>query len=155
MTGTIHHYPMRIFEKQKKIIEDELDSHNITVDTFSYASNKQKENKNEIFTSEKLNKPDDLSETLKDLKIKDAEYYLSNSANKNDANGDPRGNPKTVTHTSDGKVKVKETRNKILQKNLLSNRTVPAVAPTMDHMIENRIITDERASHTLLTPALK
>ena len=70
-----------------------------------------------ILTSEKLDKSDDLEETLKDLKINDADYYESDSANGNDAKGDPESDPKTVNHTSDGKKrKVADTSNRILQK---------------------------------------
>ena len=38
------------------------------------------ENTNKIFTSEKIDKSDELADTLKDLKINDAEYYVPNSA---------------------------------------------------------------------------
>ena len=66
-------------------------------------------------TCEKLDKSDELSETLKDLKNNDAEYYVSNSENANDANGDPASDPKIITHTSDGKKrKVMNTSNRIL-----------------------------------------
>ena len=52
---------------------------------------------------------------LKDFTINDAEYYVSNSANSNDAKIEPASNPKTVNHTSDGKGKVEDTRNVIFQ----------------------------------------
>ena len=47
--------------------------------------------------SEKLDKLDALAETLKGYKINNAGYYASDSANKNDAIGNPESNPKTVT----------------------------------------------------------
>ena len=55
--------------------ESILDANNITADIFSHTSNKQIENANTIFTSEKLDKLDKLANALKDLKINDAGYY--------------------------------------------------------------------------------
>ena len=68
-------------------------------------------------TSEKIDKSDDPEETLKYLTINDSEYYVSDSANDNDAKGDPESNPKTVTRTSDGKKrKGMDTSNGFQQK---------------------------------------
>ena len=78
-----------------------------------------------IFTSEKLDKLDELADTLKDLTINGAEYYVSNSATVNDAKFSSASNSTTVTHTSDKKGKVIDTSNVNLQQKLLSNRTVP------------------------------
>ena len=39
------------------------DANNVTSDTFSHTPNTQRENANAIFTSEKLNKLDDLEDT--------------------------------------------------------------------------------------------
>ena len=76
--------------------------------------NTQRGNENAILTSEKLDKLDALAENLKDLKIKDSEYYVSDSVNSNDTKDDPARNLKTVTHTTDKKNrKVTETRNVI------------------------------------------
>ena len=47
------------------------DSNNVTEDTFSHTSNTQRENLNAIFTSEKLDKLDNLTDMLKDLAIND------------------------------------------------------------------------------------
>ena len=66
-------YNDKILEVMHKfIVEEELnahnitsDSHNVTVDTFSRTSNTQRENANAILTSEKVNKSDELAETLK------------------------------------------------------------------------------------------
>ena len=94
-----------------------MDAHNVTADTFSQTSNTQRENANAILTSEKLNISDDLAETLNDLTIKDAEYYISDSVNANYAKGDPASDLETVTHTSDGKkMKVTDSSNGILKK---------------------------------------
>ena len=66
-------------------------------------------------TSEKLDKLDELTETLKYLKINNAEYYAPDPANANDKKGNPASDPKTVTHTSDGnKIKFTYTSNVIL-----------------------------------------
>ena len=95
-----------------KVIEKESDANNITADTFSHMSNTQIDNANAIFTSEKLDKPDELADMLKDLTINDAEYYVSNSVTANDAKWDPASDPKTVTHTRDGKERVTNTSNR-------------------------------------------
>ena len=57
--------------------ESILDANNVTADTFSHTSNSQKDNANAIFTSEKLDKSDELEDALKDLTINNAEYYES------------------------------------------------------------------------------
>ena len=82
-----------------------MDAHNVTVDTFNCTSNTQIENANAILTSENLDKLYELVETLKDLTINAAEYYLSESVNSNDAKGNSASDPKTVDHTSDGNKK--------------------------------------------------
>ena len=51
------------------------DANNVTADTFFHTYNAQIENANAIFTSEKLDKLDDLEDALKDLTINDAKYY--------------------------------------------------------------------------------
>ena len=109
----------------KSITEEESDAHNITsdaqnvtADTFIQTPNTQRNNVNTILTSEKLDKSDELAETLKYLTINDAEYYVSDSANANDTKGDLTSDLKTVTHTSDGKKrKVTDIRNGICSKN--------------------------------------
>ena len=66
-------------------------------------------------TSEKLDKLDELKETLKYLKINDAEYYAPDSENANDTKNNPASDPKTVTNTSEGnKIKFTDTSNVIL-----------------------------------------
>ena len=131
------------------------DAENVTADTFSHTSNTQIDNANAIFTSEKLDKSDELADKLKDLTINDAQYYVSNSATANDAKGDPASDPKTVTHTSDGKGKVMDTINGNSQQKILSNRTLPVVVPTMNLRIDNRIVPIVGDFQTLFTPATK
>ena len=50
------------------------DTNNVTADTFSHASNTQRENTKTIFTSDSLDKSDELEDALEDVKINDAEY---------------------------------------------------------------------------------
>ena len=96
-----------------------MDAHNVTANNSSQTTathNTQGKNKNVIMTSERLNNSDALAETLKGLTINDAGFYESDSANKNDAKGDPASNPKVATHTSKGKKrKVTDTSNGDLQ----------------------------------------
>ena len=66
---------------------------------------------------------DELEDRLKDFTINNAEYYVTKSVTGNDAKFVPASDPKTVTHTSDGKVKVMDTRNRFLQQRISSNRT--------------------------------
>ena len=86
----------KIQEETLKIIEEVLDSHNITADNFSHASNTQRDNANTILTTEKLDKLYNLEETLKYLTINYNEYYISNSANINDANAILQAIPKQL-----------------------------------------------------------
>ena len=113
----------KIREAIHKVMEYESisDYNNITADTFSHTPNTQRENTNAIFTSEKLDKLDEMEDTLKDLTINNAEYYASNSATASDAQGDLTRDPKTVTHTSNRKEKVTGTSNGYFEQKLLSN----------------------------------
>ena len=54
--------------------ESIADANNVTADTFSHASNTQRDNANAVFTSEKLDNSDDLVDAIKNLTINDAEY---------------------------------------------------------------------------------
>ena len=65
-----------------------MNAQNVIAYTFSSTSNTQKENKNVIFTSEKLKKSDELADTLQYLIINNDEYYVSNSVTANAAKGD-------------------------------------------------------------------
>ena len=70
-----------IREAIRKFIKEELiaDSNNVTVDTFSHASNTQRENENAIFTSEKLDKLNGLVDAVKELTINYSKCYESNA----------------------------------------------------------------------------
>ena len=81
--------------------EQITNDNNVTVDTFSQSS-AQREKSNAIFTSEKLDKSEELVDTVNNLTINDARYYESNTATKSDVKGDLTRNPETVTHTSNG-----------------------------------------------------
>ena len=91
-------------------MDEELISYtsNVTANNFSRTHNTQRDKANAIFPSGKLYKSDKLADTLKDLTIKNAKYYVSNLATMNDAKIDP----KIVTHTSDGKGKFTDTSNR-------------------------------------------
>ena len=109
-----------------------------------------------ILTSEKRNKSDALAETLKGLTINNTGYDESKSANANEAKGDPASNPKVANHTSDRKKrKVKNTRNRDLQKKLLSNWNLPIIPTTIDPQIDDGIATCEGTHHTLLKLTMK
>ena len=60
------------------------DANNVTADTLIHTTNTQRENTNAIFTSEKLDKSDDLADALKDFKINHSGYYASNSVTVSD-----------------------------------------------------------------------
>ena len=83
----------------KVIAEEESVSHNVNVDTFSQTPNTQGDNGNTILTSEKQDKSDGLAETLKGFTINDAGYYGSESANVNDAKGNPASKRKEKLQT--------------------------------------------------------
>ena len=74
----------------------------------------QRENVNAIFTSDKLDKSDDMVDAVNNLKIHDSEYHESNTAAASDAQGDLTRNPETVIFT----------RNVKFEQNLLSNQTM-------------------------------
>ena len=88
-----------------KVVEEESISvfNNVTAGTFSHTSNIQRENANAVFTSENLDKSDELAYALKDWTNNNAEYYESYTATASDSQGDPTCDPKTFTHTSNGK----------------------------------------------------
>ena len=67
-------YNKNIREATGKVIKYEsiADSINVTTDTISHTSNTQSENTNAIFTSEKLDKLDNLEDSVKDLTINNA-----------------------------------------------------------------------------------
>ena len=70
-----------------------MGANNVTTDILSYTFNAQKENLNAIFTSEKLDKLDELIDAVNYLTINDARYYKSNTETARDTQGDHRRNP--------------------------------------------------------------
>ena len=135
--------------------ESILDTHTVTADKFGHTSNTQRENANAIFTSEKLDKSDDMEDALKGLAINDAAYYESNSATVSDAQGDPTRDLETVTHISNGNEKATGSSKGSSEQNILNNRTLPIVAPTMSPRVDPRIVLIVAAPQTLLTPEMK
>ena len=136
-----------------------MDSHNVTVDTFSQTPvtpNTKGENENSIFTSEKRDKSDALTETLNNLTINNDRYYESDSANVNDAKGDPASDLKVATHTIErNKRKVTDTSNGDLRKKILSNQTLPIITETIDPQIDNMVETYGETFHALATTTKK
>ena len=58
-----------IWEILHKAIEEDSDAKNLTADNFSRIYNTQRENAKAIFTIERLDKLDELADTIKDLTI--------------------------------------------------------------------------------------
>ena len=107
-----------IQEEIHQVVEEEsiADANNVTADTSRHTSNKQRENANTIFTSENLDKLDELADTVTFLTINDDECYESNKATTSDAQGDPIRYLKTVANTDNRNEKVTETSNSNLNK---------------------------------------
>ena len=121
--------------------ESITDANSISVDTFSHAYSAQRENANAIFTSEKLDKSDELVDAVNNLTINDAKYYESSTATTSDAQGNLTINPETVTHTS----------NISFEQKLLSYRTIPILPPPTNL----RFVSIKLMPQTLLTPGTK
>ena len=87
------------------MIEDEevsiTDATNVTADTCSHVPSSQRENPNAVFTSEKIEKSDDIFDPVESIKINDAGYDL-NIETGSDAQVDLKSNPDTITRTSNG-----------------------------------------------------
>ena len=73
--------------------ESIINAHNVTANTFVHASIVQREISNMIFTSEKLDKSDELVDSVKNLTINDAKFYESNTATASDAQCNLTSNP--------------------------------------------------------------
>ena len=123
--------------------------------TFSHASNAQRQNGNAIFTSEKLDKLDELVDAVNNLTINDAKYYESNTATASDVQGYLTRNPETFTHTINGNETVIHTSNGGFEQKLLSNRTIPVLPLSMNPGIDQGIAPILLAPQTLLMPATK
>ena len=120
-----------------------MDATNITAEMFSHAPSSQRENPNEIFTSERLEKSDELVDTINNLTRNNSKYEL-NTATAIYSQGNLMSNPDTVTHN----------RNRILDQQLLSCQTIredsvltPPTNPSIDAI--------SLAPPTLLTPTVK
>ena len=103
----------------------------------------QRENPNAIFTSEKLEKLDELVDAFKNLKINDAGYEL-NTATASGAQGNCTSDPDTVTHTSNG----------VLDQTLLSCRTIGEVS-VLHPPTNLRIATIRLTPQTLMASMVK
>ena len=103
-------------------------ANNFIADTFSHASSAQRNNANAIFTSEKLDKSDELVDAVKNLIINDAEYYESNTATTSEAQGNLTINTETVNHTSNTNFGKK-----------LSYRTIPVLTLAMNLGVDQGI----------------
>ena len=125
--------------------ESITDANNITADTFSHVSNVYRENENKIFTSEKIDKSDELVDAVKNLTINNAKYYESNTVTVSDTQGDLACNPETINHTS----------NINFEQKLLSYQTTPVLSPPKNLSIDQGIATIILTPQTLLTPETK
>ena len=138
------------------IVEEEVEAHNVTVDTFSQTPvtpNTQVTNEKTILTSEKRNNLEALAETLKGLTIKDTGSCKSDSENANDVNGGPAIYPNVANHTTSGKKrKFMDTSNEYLQQKLLSNRTLLIIAMIIDPHIDNMVATYRASTINIVTP---
>ena len=117
-----------------------MESYNFTADSFSNASSSQRENLDAIFTSEKLDKLEELFGAINNLKINESGYELNTEA-VSEAQGNLTSNPDTVTHSSNG----------ILDQQLLICLTIVEVSalPLPINLVV--ILTPQ----TLLMPAVK
>ena len=90
-------------------MEQELttDANNVTVDTFTRACNAHRENSRTIFTSEDIDKLDELVDAVNKLKINDAKYYELDTATVSNAHGDLSRNLETINHTCNVKFEQK------------------------------------------------
>ena len=150
-------YSSNVWEAIHKFIEDEstADANKVTTDTFSHFSNTKRDNTNTIFTSEKLDKSDELVDAVKNLTIKDAKYNESNTETASYSQGDITHNPETVTYTSNGNETVTHSSNGNFEQKSLSNRTIPVFPPSMNPGIEQEIAPIILVPQTLLEPLTK
>ena len=125
--------------------ESIADSNNVTADTFSHTSNKERKNAIAIFTSEKLDKLDEKVDAVKKLKINNSKYYESITGTAGDVQGDLTRNMETFTHTSNGSFEQK----------ILSYRKIPVLPPPKNRGIDQGIAPIALAPQMLLNPAPK
>ena len=86
---------------------------------------------------------------MKVLTMNDNEYYNSD---KNDAEGDPKIDPKVATHTSDEKKKGYRHRQRKSAIKKLSNRILPIITTTIDPRIPDGVATCGGNTHACTTP---
>ena len=116
-------------------------------------TNTQGENVNAILTSERQHNSDILEETVKGLKNNNAEYYNSYE---NDAEVNPKSDPKVATRISDGKKrKVTDTSSKNYPQKLLINQTLPIITTTCDPQIPDGVATCRGTPQARPTPNSK
>ena len=108
-----------------------------------------------IFTSEKIDKSDELVDAVKNFTIKDAKYYESNTATASDAHGDLTRNPETVTNTNNGNETVTRTSSRDFEQKIFSNQTIPVLPLTMNQDIDQGIAPIILEPQTLLMPVTK
>ena len=99
----------------------------------------------------KLYKSDKLAYALKDLTINNAKYYASNSAITSDAQSNLTRDPKTFTHTRNGKEKVTDISNGDFEKKYWVTGPSLSSTPKTNPKIYNRIALIGGDSKTLLT----
>ena len=119
------------------------------------SSNTKRYNEDTIFTSEKLDKLDELEKSVKNLTTNNSEYYESNTVTASVAQGDLTHNKETITHTSNGNKTVTRTGNGIFKHKLLSNRNIPVLPPELNPSIDKSIALILLASQRLLAPVMK
>ena len=135
------------------IVEEELDDHNVTVDTFFQSHVTQEENVKMILTSERRIYSEIMAETIKGLTINKSGYYNSE---KNDAEGDPKIDPKVENHNSGrNKRKVTDITNRNPPQKLLRNRTLPIISTKIDPQIPYRVATCGGTPHVSVASTLK
>ena len=113
------------------IIEHEeesiTDANNFTADAFSPAYISQRENLDEIFTSEMLDKLDDIVDVINNLTINDVRYEL-NKAIASESQDNIMSDLDTLTHTSNSPDPVTHTSNGIVDQQLLRGRTIRKIS---------------------------
>ena len=117
-----------------------MEANNVTADAFRHASISQRENSDAVFTSEKLDKSDNLVNEINNLTINESGYEL-NKATVSGTQGYLTSDSDTVTHTS----------NRIFDQKMFSCRTIGEVyllPPPRNPMIR-------LAPQTLLTHVAK
>ena len=125
--------------------ESVTDANTVNADTFSHVYTAYIKIKKKIFTIDKLDKSDELVDAVKNLTIKDVEYYESSTATANDAQDDLTQNLETVTYTSNGKFGQK----------ILSYWTISVLPSPMNSEIDQFISEILLTTQIILMPTTK